>query len=229
MDETKGAGLDTPPGTGQSSDSDEGTTSKQPETYTKEQVDKIRSDTLATAGRERAEIQKAADAAKKALDDSMQRLSDLEAEIETLRKEKDDTELEAARQNPDALSVLQAKQALRTQQANIEKKEREIQRREAEIEESTKALREAGRMAEAQQLAREYDVDAQQLIDLTDGSRDKMEALAKRLQKPAASGQESTTKPDSGVTTGTRGKLTKEQAHKLPMDQYAQAVKEGRI
>lgn len=228
MDETKGADMDSPLETGQASDSDKGNT-PEPETYTKEQVDKIRSDTLAVAGREKAEVQKAAEAAKKSLESTQQKLSELEAELETMRREKDEAELETARQNPEALSVLQTKQSLRNQQAAIERKEREIQRREAEIEESAKAIKESGRKARAQEIAREYGVDASTLIDLTDGSNEKMEALAKKLQKPSASGQEPQSKPDSGVTSGTKGKLTKTQAHALPMDQYAQAVKEGRI
>ena len=229
MDKTKSQGQDNDQEE-QTSGTGNGTTSEEA-TYTKEQVDKIRSDTLAAAGRERVKVEKALEDANKQLERLDEERKVEEEELERLKQERDEAEASHVDGKPDALSALQQRQKLRAAAAELTKREREIQRREADLNEGLKTIQRMKLQSDAESLALEYGVSSKTLLELTDGSREKMEALAKVLPRDRKDLPDSTniTKPDSGVTTGTRGKLTKEQAHKLPMDQYAQAVKDGRI
>jgi len=82
---------------------------------------------------------------------------------------------------------------------------------------------------EASRLASKYELGddgASELRSLTDGSTERMEALAKRL---SLSPRQASPLIDSGVTGGKGGKLTMEQAQKLSMNEYAEARKQGRI
>lgn len=229
MDETKETEQDSPQqDAGQSSDSDSGTTSTEPEVYTKEQVDKIRSDTLAAAGREKAEVQKALDKAQKAADESKRQAADIEARLEELQRERDEVELEAAKSSPDKFDLLKAKQAQRQRDLEYQKKERELQRRESDIKEYETSVNETRKQLDALVIAQQYNVDVAALLQFgTDKAS--MEALAKQLP-PKEGSAAPTRRPDSGVSSGSRGgKLTTAQAKELTMDEYAKAVKEGRI
>jgi DNA repair exonuclease SbcCD ATPase subunit len=83
----------------------------------------------------------------------------------------------------------------------------------------------------ASTLAKQHDVDETLLINLTDGTPEKMEALAKILPKKAATPPPAATPPatpppapppvDSGVTGGGIGELTVEQIEKMTPEQYA--------
>ena len=209
------------------------TPSTPPETYTKEQVEKLVSERHSKLDKRIAELEKVTAKSTKAVELAEKRAADAEAAFVKAQKEKDDADLEAIRDNPDALTQYQIKVRHRERDAELTRRERELIQREAEDEEAKQELLEFKQTKLASEIASKFEgVDPATLTELTDGSAEKMELLAKKLgtlkvKKEEVPGSPEF-KPDSGLTSGGARKLTAEQIETMPVETYAQhpSVKE---
>ena len=197
-DETKQAGADTSRNE-DSSQSNAGSTSKEtPKTYTEQDVLKMVSDRLATAGRE-----------AKVLETRKAELERREQEIAQWRTRKEEEELEVARGDPDKLNSYQEKKRLRDEKEELSKQRREWEQEklahEVEIEEARATKREI----DIFDIAQEYEGgDAVKLKKLCDTakitSKEQIREAANTIWEKKGKQPEGTPKPkhDSGMTIG---------------------------
>ena len=146
------------------------------------------------------QVDKAADKRHSKLDRQIgtltKRAEDAEARSVQLQREKDETELEAVQGDPKALSVIQRERKIRAEKADIE-------RREAQVKPIEERATEFERKELAQEVATQYGVDASLLTEHTDGSKEKMESLAKVLAQSTPSPKvREDLKPDSAISAG---------------------------
>ncbi|MCK9598830.1 MAG: hypothetical protein M0R06_07325 [Sphaerochaeta sp.] len=206
-DEPTTAVQDAPPqDAGLPSAGDAADTSQTPKTYTEAELEaelsKRVSDKLAEHGR-------------KAKKEETGRIAGLEAQIASLndrmialQKERDEAERSKYEGNPEGLSLWEEKRKLREERAAHLRDKQALEKQRQDLEEELKEAKELKAHKQAVEIAKDYTgVDPADLVDLTDGSRERMEALAKRLGKPKevkvpppAKGE---TKPDSGASKGT--------------------------
>ncbi len=199
-----------------------------PETFTKEQVEKLVSERHSTLDKRIYELEKVAAKDTKARELAEQRAADAESALARAQKEKDDAEFEAIKDNPEGLTDYQRRLRHRERDAELTKRERELSRREAEQEEAVKELQVFKRTKLATEIASKYEgVDPAVLLELTDGSAEKMALLAKRLgttpsQPVGETPKPPGFKPDSGLTSGGAKKLTDKQIEDMTVEQYAE-------
>lgn len=178
---------DTPP-----SEEPKGTSEKEPETFTSEQVEvaktKAASDALATAGRTAKSFEKREEAIKVA-----------EERMATELKEKHQAEIEAARDDPEALTTIQKRHKEADRKAELDKRERELASKEEGVDEKLDKVTKSEIKERAETVALKHSVDANTLLKHTDGSLEAMEDLAKSLPKKE---EKPDLKPDSSKTTG---------------------------
>jgi len=181
----------------QTSASQAGTTSaEETPTFTKSQVEKIRSDALAEAGR----AVKAANEAARIAGDAVRRLREKE-EADLNR------ELDAAKDDPSAYREIQRRQADTRRRAQDEEDRRKFEAEKSEHAERLTRAAAIERTQDAIDIAKQYGVDSEILLDICP-DKAAMEKLAQKLPKAdnsqAQSGQTRvTTQPDSGKTQGT--------------------------
>lgn len=184
----------------------DGSTSKSADAYTKEQVEKLISDTKAAAGRDIAET-------KRSLDKIESERARLEKDLEEERKaareriqEEERAALHAAQNDPDKLTRLQTQRELREREEKIRQLDKDLQRRELQIAEDLKTVEQSRKERLAAELGKEYSVDSSKLISLTDGTPEKMKELAELLQnKTSGKTEDDDFKPDSGRSSGGGG------------------------
>lgn len=199
-----------------------------PETYTEEQVEKLVGQRHSKLDKRIAELEKLTAKSSKAVELAEKRASDSETALIKFQKEKDDAELQTLRDNPDALTQYQIKLRHRERDAELTKRERELAQREAEHEEAIKEVQELKQTKLATEIASEYEgIEPATLLELTDGTPEKMKLLAKKIGtlKAKSEGEGSKIpgfKPDSGLTSGGVGKPTLEQMEKWTPEQYAE-------
>lgn len=194
LDETKEATKNSLPGTEQASGGEVGNTPGEPKTYTEEEVAKIQNDGKATLGR-----------VQKALEVAEARATSVEGTLAQLQKEKDEAELEVARGDSESLSIYQAKQSLRRREAELLKRDQDLAKQQVEFEDAITEVKAFKATKKASEIATKYGVESSTLIELTDGTPERMEALAKVLPKKGTSEKKpkSAIKPDPGVTVGS--------------------------
>ena len=173
-----------------------------PKTYTEEEVQKAIQDSLREHGR-------------KAKKEETGRIAGLEAQIASLndrmialQKERDEAERSKYEGNPEGLSLWEEKRKLREERTAFLRDKQALEKQRQDLEEELKEAKDLKVHKQAVEIAKDYTgVDPADLVELTDGSRERMEALAKRLGKPKevkvpppAKGE---TKPDSGASKGT--------------------------
>ena len=165
-----------------------GTTSDSP-TYTKKQVDKMVSDALAKAGRD-----------AKSLELKEKSLKEREDEINEWRKKQEQTELEAIRDNPQALDLYQKGKAIEQAKADLLRERAELAKQKQEFDEDIKLAKETRREIAIWEIASKYSVDPMTLKELGLESMEQVEAVAKAFapERPP----EPSLKPDSGMTAG---------------------------
>lgn len=176
MDENKDTKQGGPQTTGQTSGDVKGSTPA-PETYTKESQEKAVSDALATAGR----TAKALTDRETAVQASETAVKAAEAKVAEAQKAKDAAELEAARSDPDQLSAVQKKQALKAREDALAKSEAELARSKAEHQSDIGAAKTSQVEKKAMEIATQYKVDAATLVKFGGSSPETMEELAKTL------------------------------------------------
>lgn len=210
MQDETGTGKDTLP-KGQSSEQEKGTSAKPPRTYTEEEVKKAISNHEAAKGREWKALTERAARAEGELGTLRQEIEETRTQLTQLLQEKDEMERESARNNPDLLDTYQRKQALRKQESQLKEQMRQLTQSKAQHEAELKELRDFKVKQMASEIAGRYEgVEADVLLSLTDGTPEKMEALAKVIAKSKEAEKPWPEKPDSGVTSGG-GEKTLEQ------------------
>jgi len=233
MDETKETPQDNP--TKETPSGDKGTTpDKEPETL-EEQVKHIKEAAFAEVGRYRVATEKAtkaAETARKAADAA-------EVRLNKFIKDQEEVELEAARDDSDALTKIRARQRERGAESKLEKLEQELDEEREKSKEAQEVSAKYTKEQNAREIATRLNVDFESLVKFTDGSAEAMEDLARILPKK---GEETTLKPDSGKTIGG-GKTYKSEEVLKTLDpskmtpqeisdqvkELAKAQEEGRI
>jgi hypothetical protein len=214
---------------GQTSEGEtQGTSKKEPKTYTEEELNKAKNDALAAAGRDAKSLAER-EANLKTLEES---LKERQSQIDEILRQRDEAELTEAKSDPEKMREYQLKRhvkdqlaSLETEKANLKKQRADFEREKAEHAETVKAAQEARLDIAIWEIGAEFGIDPTVLKDgvkdLNITTEDGARALAKRIsdslpKRPA----EEKFIPDSGVTSGG-GKLTDEQLDKLPMTDYA--------
>ena len=198
IDETENLKDALQPVAGQPSEGQKGTLSQPPKTYTEAEVQKTISDALSRAGRDA----KTLDALKKQAESEKAEAGRQVVELKEWQERRDQEELERVRNDPDLLRAYQDKQSLRREQDKIKQEKLQLEREKLEHREALEAMKRFRKEQAASQIASRYEgVDADTLLDLTDGTSEKMDALAQRLAKPKA--ETPSGKPDQGMTFGS--------------------------
>lgn len=211
-----------------------------PKTYTEEEVEKKFSEQRSVLDKKVAVLEKAAERSKKAIEAADARAKDAEDAMTRAAEEREKSELVSIGDNADALSIFHGKRSIREGQETLRQEKADLARDRAQHEEDIKELKELKAFRSATEIASkpEYkDVEASQLVELSDGTTESMEKLAKALSgvkpKETKGGKDSKTKaPDSGESDGGGAHPTNEQLEEMSMDKYAEHVKkrdEGKI
>jgi len=200
----------------------EGTSKKEPETFTKEQYDegqrKAKSDALADIGRY-----------KKSADDSIRAAQAAEERINRMLKEQEDAELDANRDDADKLGTIRERQARRKAESELDKMRQELEDEKAKTVEAQEADAKHTKEQNAREVASRLEVDAKVLLKHTDGSKEAMEDLAKELLQK---GEKKTLKTVTGETIGggssfeqIRDAMIKNPSNDAIMKRYIEAKK----
>lgn len=204
--------------------------SQPPEMLTREQAEKLANERHSKLDKRISELEKQSNRAVKGQEAAQARAQAAETAYAELQRERESQELEGIKDNPDALTIFQRKKALREMEVALNKREAEMKRRE---EENTEALAEVTRFKVVKQAMEIVakpgyeDVSAEDLIELTDGTPEKMEKMALKLAKlkPKASEKTEPFEPDSARNKGGASKPTQEQLEKMTPAQYAEWAK----
>lgn len=201
QDETKDTmqdGSDKTPSAGE-----DGTTSKEaePQTYTKDQVDKAINDALSKAGRD----VKALETQRNELTQLAETINATKAEIEKARQEQEVAFMENIKSNPDAVDWVTEKKKLEDWKKTLAKQEADFNKKTLEYDAQIKSAQEAQKEINIFSVASEKKIDPQRLKTLSDKfgitDKDKLAELADEI----ASGQSQpgqNVHVDSGITTG---------------------------
>lgn len=199
MDETKD-----PKDTSQIEDPSAGTkgTSTDTKTYTVESEKKAVDDALSKAGRDAKSISDKATEAERILTDAKTTRDSIKAEREQWQKDRDEAELEAVRDDHDALKSLQERQRQRSEATKLATEKAELAEKETKHQETVTGDLEQIRVFKRTQLAAEVavakGVDLDSILKLTtEDSREAMEATANLLTKGTTP-----LKTDSSTTIG---------------------------
>ncbi len=204
--------------------------SAEPETLTREQAEKLANERHSKLDKRIVELEKLTirhATATKAAEDRAKALEQKALEAE---RKAEEAERNALMDDPDALSLFekkaQHKQAVAQLEADRKRHAEERVEWAADVAEA-KAYK---TQKLADDIAAEHGVDSATLVSLTDGSRDKMEKLAKVLPKKGVElpgpNLQKPPKPDSGKRSAAHGPYTMAQLENMTMDQYADYVKE---
>ena len=190
-------------------------------TYTQEQVEKLVRERHSKLDTRISGLEKQMAKSAKAMETAERRATEAEAALTEAQKAKDEAELESIGDNPDALTLHRARMRQRERDAELTKRERTLEQNKAEHEEAIREALEFKQARSATEIASKYEgIDPATLLELTDGSVEKMEVLAQKLGTLKAKAP--SFKPDSGLTSGGAGKLTNEQVENMPVEAYAE-------
>ncbi len=177
------------------SEDTKGTSEKEPETFTKEEMAeatrKTKSDALAEVGR----LKKSTDTAIKAAQAATGRL-------DQMIKDQEDEELKAAAGNTEQLSAIKERQMRRLIESKLATVETERDEKDEELKLANADKAEVTKERNAREIATRLSVSPSLLAKLaksTDGSIEAIEEIANELPKK---GETPTLKVDSGKTSG---------------------------
>ena len=169
-----------------------------PQTYTKEQVEKLvrdaRTAVQADVGRMRTEADKALKAAQSASERLLR-----------LQKEQDDRELDAAKDNPPIQTAIQERQRRRQAESDLQVAQDKLNETNSKLQELSNKEKEVARERITHEIATRLNVDPARLVKMakfTDGSATEIEDIAKELPKLNPSPPRNTFRPDSNETVG---------------------------
>jgi hypothetical protein len=213
--------IDTP------SQEDSQSPSEEPEMLTKDQAEKLANEKHSKLDRRISELEKSGEKATKALDAAVKRAEAAEQRLAQAEKEKMEAERKALGDSPDAIDLFEEKMKLKQAKDALEEENRKIAEAKAEWEDVLEEARLFKTTKLAEEIASEYEVDASLLVTLTDGSKEKMETLAKSLPKKTAEDKVEIPKPpDSSKKSRVLTNPTVEQLNKMSMEEYASYVAE---
>ena len=188
--------------------------SLEPKTYTEKEVDKLIRERHSTLDKRIADLNKQL----KLKEEEAGEVRSLKAKLAELEEEQERKELAEAGDNPDLKRQIQDRKAFKQRQSDLEKRERELKARELEHEEAIKEMTQYNLGKLAGEIVSKYPgIEAADLIELGDGSPEKMEKIAQRLSRKEAPGL----RPDSGISVGS-GEPTIEQLDKMTPEEYAE-------
>ena len=203
------------------------TPSQEPEMLTKAQAEKLANERHSKLDRRIAELEKLQEKSTKLTDAAARRAQAAEDALALARKEVEEAERKALGDTPDALSLFEAKLAHKQAQESFRRQQEEFETQKAEWEDAITEAKQYKITKVANEVAAEAGVDPELLVSMTDGSREKMEKLAKVLPKKTAEDNVTLPKPpDSGKKSRVLTNPTVEQLDKMSMEQYAEYVKE---
>ena len=240
MDETKATQQDASGKNQDSSGGDEGSTSKEPQTFTEEQRDKAVQDALSAAGRDAKSIKEKSVEAEQILTNAKKTQEGIQAEQKRWQGDRDEAERETVKDDSEALKSLQERQRQRAKEAELARRAQELdakeERHKGKLEEADKVTKELS----ARDIASKYNIDAESLVKFTDGSEEAMEELAQQLPKKGT--PKLPLKTDAGTTAGGGGGIPTDRERfrdwiaNMPQDQYEKlkpeidkALAEGKI
>ena len=184
-------------------------TSTEPETFTKKTQEKAVSDALSAAGRDAKSIKGKTDEADRLIGDAKKMMEATKEAEAKWRKARDDAELESHRDEPDVIKSIQARQKLQEKEAELLKREQELNDSKKGHQDALDELAASKKERNALEIALKHGVPFEKLLKFTDGSTEQMEELAQSL--PKQRGELKTPgKPDSNKTIGG-GELSAEQ------------------
>lgn len=174
--------------------------SAQPEMLTKDQAEKLANERHSTLDTKISTLEKAVTKAAKATEAAEKRAAGAEEALSRAAQEREKAELEGIGDNADALSIFHGKRTLREGQETLRRETAELERSKAEHAEALAEVAQVKILQVATEIASRNKVDASTLVELTDGTKDAMEKLAKVLGsvKP----KEPPLIPDSGEHDG---------------------------
>jgi len=169
--------------------------SKPQKVYTEDEVE-------AKFSQQRSVLDQKVSKLEKELANFSDRAKDAESQLSQWRKDRDEAELEAARDEPDKLTLIQQRQKVRDKLVEVARRESELNTREEKVKEANAQAEEFRRTQQAAEISVKHGVDFDSLIKFTDGSPEAMEELAKKLPKTGEHVIRSPLHPDSGRTIG---------------------------
>ena len=202
----------------------------EPKPYTQAQIDKLVNDGKAEAGREAKAAKDAAGRADTAVKSAQQRAEAAEAALTKFQEDRDRADFEAAKDDPDLLASYRSKTALREREAANRREKQELDASKAQHAADLEEVKQWKVEKTAADIVKrpEYaGVDPALLVTLTDGSPEKMEALAKVMAgtKPKPAPKTPELPPDPGITEGGAGSPSIEQGDSMTDDQYMAMAK----
>jgi chromosome segregation ATPase len=213
LDETKDKAQDSPPPeAGQTSGDEKGSTSGgEPETFTKADLEKARSDALAEKGREVKEVSEKLKSVSTERDSLQQKLDDHKTIVDDLQKRIDDLELQAVGDDPDAKAALRQKKEAKREAESLVKKAREqlveVTKREEQAKADLDAANKAKLEVHISKLSTKYGVNEDWLSGLNVSDPTILEQIAEKAGKRVEDSKtkKEPIKPDSGETLGGVG------------------------
>ena len=200
---------DTLPGTGQTSEGEKGTSGGEPETYTKEQAEKLISDALAKAGRTAKQLEKR-EAEIKTRDDARQ------AELDARQKRLDDAEFEAIKGDPDLETAYKNKKRIGDAQKTLDEDRRKLEAEKLEHADRLKTADDMAREISIWKIAIKHNADPAVVKEKADylgaTSEEQVEAIAEMIGSKEV---KPSLKPDSGMTRGGGQDLSSLSGRKL--------------
>jgi len=189
MDETKETQKDSLP-QGKAPVGSEGTTPKvEPQTYTQDQLSAAVQNALIKAGRD-----------AKSFELKGQSLTEREAKVKAWEEQQERAQLEAIKNNPEALDLHKQRKTLREERATLEKEK-------LEHAEEIRIARETKREIAIWEIAQKHNADPVKLKELNVEDMGQLEKIAEALGKPQEP-KEPSQHIDSGLTTGAKKSLS---------------------
>ena len=187
-------------------------------TYTEQEVTKMVSDIKAAAGREQKKLADQIEAARQDGEKANNRFNELQKQI-------DEAELDKVRDDPELLKLYQRKRETEDKVKGIESRERDLAKREAQLESDKKAIAEANQEAMVVEVALNYGLSIETLEDLGITDREQLDKVAERIAAFTKTSSEKEgeegLKPDSGISSGGEHTPTAEELEKMTPEQYA--------
>jgi len=212
MDEIKQGAVDPPQPSAEQTPGDKGETTP-PKTYTEAEYKKGISDTKAEAGRVQKTLSDERDALSSDRDAVKQELFSANDRIDELQNRIDQMEEDATGSDPDLQKALRLKKDAEAKVRNLEKKEQDISKREAQVKADTEAISQSKLEVTIWEVAQKYGADPVKLKELNFQTKEQMEAYAEAVGTKNEPPE--TPKPDSGMTIGgAAGIETLEKANK---------------
>jgi len=210
---------DSPQNAGQTSEKNVSTSAKSV-AYTEEQIAKIKSDAAAEAGRRR----KAAEVER---DELRNQFDDLRGRLEQMEKEKEEAMFNAVKDDPTKAKLFQEQQNLRLRSRKIEEIEKELKKKESELQESIRTINEERFASKVDILSNRYDMSVDEIMELGITDPTVLEKVVKRIAlsaKKEEAEEEESFIADSGRSVGGNMVLNNKNIEKMSVKDIKKAL-----